>query len=104
MLIIFNTDHTISATDEFKAPMIASLSEKLKKYSHQITKIDVHLSDENGSKGGPKDKRCLLEAHMAGMNPTVVKNHDSNYDDALDGAIDKLMSSLEKELGHLKNH
>ena len=88
MQIIFNTDHTISATEDFKAPMVASLSEKLKRYSHQITKIDVHLSDENGSKGGSNDKRCLLEAHLAGINAVVAKNHASSYDDALDGAID----------------
>ena len=40
--------------------------------SDRITRIEVHLSDENSLKGGDHDKRCMLEARIAGMQPLAV--------------------------------
>ena len=104
MTIQFDTAHNIKANEEFKAPLIAMLSEKLSRFSHQITKLEVHLSDENGNKDGLNDKRCLLEAHVEGMQPTVVKNHAPSYEQAVGGAIDKLKGSLHSIMGRLENH
>jgi hypothetical protein len=28
--------------------------------------VEVHLSDENGKKGGSHDKRCMMEARLEG--------------------------------------
>lgn len=104
MTIQFNSAHNIQANEKLKAPIIALLSEKLNRFSQHITRLDVHLSDENGHKEGINDKRCLLEAHLDGMQPLVAKNDGHTYAHAAEGAIDKLKSSLHSTLGRSGNH
>jgi ribosome-associated translation inhibitor RaiA len=94
MIIQFDTAHNVKANEEFKAPLIIILNEKLDRFSEQITRLEVHLSDENGNKEGVDDKRCLLEAHIEGMPHTVAKDHADSYKHALEGATDKLIASL----------
>ena len=104
MTIQFESAHSVKANEEFKAPLIATITEKLSRFNHQITKLEVHLSDENGNKEGLNDKRCLLEAHVEGMPATVAKNHAETYEQAVEGAIDKLKASLISTMGRLENH
>src|SRR5580658_5083704 len=104
MIIQFNSDHHGTATEAFKAPLIASISEKLSRIDEHITRLDVHLKDENGSKGGLNDKRCMLEAHVQGSHLISVTSHANTYEQALSAAIDKLKSSLSTVEGRMKNH
>lgn len=104
MTIQFNTDKNIKGNEAFTAPLIAFITEDLSRFSDQITRVEVHLSDEDGSKDGQKDKRCLLEARLAGMNPIAVTNIADTDEQAVEGAVDKLKTSLETILGRLKNH
>jgi len=94
MVIQFDTPHSLKANDAFKAPLIEMLNEKLDKFDKQISRLEVHLSDENGNKGGVNGKRCLLEAHLAGMPHLVAINHGNSYEQAVNGAIYKLITSL----------
>ncbi len=80
------------------------LSEELSRYSEHITRLEVHLSDENGSKKGLDDKRCLLEARLEGKQPIAVTALADTYENAVDGAIQKLKSSLDKIVGRSRNH
>ena len=94
MTIQFNSAHNVKATEKLQAPIIALLSEKLNRFNQHITRLDVHFSDENGNKEGLSDKRCLLEAHMEGASPIVAKNHANTYEQAAEGAVEKLKASL----------
>jgi ribosome-associated translation inhibitor RaiA len=69
-----------------------------------ITRVEVHLSDENGKKGGDNDKRCLMEARLRGHQPIAVTHEAGTVDDALSGAADKLKSSIDHTLGRLSDH
>ena len=102
MIIQFETAHNIKANEELKAPLIAILSERLSTFNDKITRLEVHLSDENGTKESNNDKRCLLEAHIEGMQHTVVKNHANSYELAVEGAADKLNETLTSIL-HIYN-
>ena len=104
MTIQFNTDKNINGKDAFTSPLIAFISEDLSRFSDQITRVEVHLSDVDGTKDGQKDKRCLLEARLAGMNPIAVTNIADTDEQAVEGAVDKLKTSLETILGRLKNY
>lgn len=104
MTVQFNTDKNIAGKEEFTAPLIAFIEEDLSRFSHQITRVEVHLSDEDGNKEGLKDKRCLLEARLAGMNPIAVTNTADTDEQAVQGAVDKLKTSLETILGRLGNY
>jgi len=104
MTIQFNTDNTVEVREEFRAPLINLISEELDRFSHQITRVEVHLSDENGDKQGLNDKRCVIEARLSGMKPIAVTNHANTHEQAVGGAVDKLKTSLEAILGRLRNH
>jgi ribosome-associated translation inhibitor RaiA len=68
-----------------------------------ITKIEVHLKDEDGDKKGKNDKRCMIEAHLEGRQPIVVTDHADTLNQALDGAIDKLINMVESIRGRLRD-
>lgn len=104
MIIQFNTDKNIEGTESFVAPFIGQIEDELKRFSSHITRIEVHLSDENGKKEGINDMRCLLEARLEGRQPIAVKNQADTIEQAISGAIDKLKVSLTTILGHNTNH
>jgi ribosome-associated translation inhibitor RaiA len=104
MTIQFNTDSNIKGGEELRAPLISLISEELSRFSKQITRVEVHLSDENGPKEGLNDKRCMIEARLEGMKPIAVTNHANTHEQAVEGAVNKLKVSLDAILGRLSNH
>jgi ribosome-associated translation inhibitor RaiA len=66
--------------------------------------VEVQLSDENGiQKSGGGDKRCVLEARLAGMQPIKVSADGSSLEQALDGAAKNLSKLLGRTLDRLDN-
>ena len=104
MIIQFNTDNNIDGTEKFTTTFTGLISDELERYSSHITRIEAHLSDENGKKEGINDKRCVLEARIEGRPPVAVTAHADTHYQAVDGAIDKLKASLDSILGRLKEH
>ncbi len=104
MKIQINTGHNIKGNEEFRAKFINLLSEELDRFSSQITRLEVHFSDEDGNKNGFNDKRCMIEARLKGLEPIAVSNDADSHEDAISGAIDKLISSLDTRLDRLSNH
>ena len=104
MTIQFNTDNNVRVGEELRIPLVSLISEKLSRFDHQITRVEVHLSDENGDKEGFNDKRCLIEARLAGMQPIAVTNHANTHEQAVEGAVDKLKTSLDTILGRMRNY
>jgi len=101
MTIQFNSDNNLTVHEEFRDKLNISLSEGLNRFSEHITRLEVHLSDENGQKFGQNDKKCLLEARVEGRSPIVVSAGANNYQVAVYSAIDKLNSSLDTFFGRL---
>lgn len=104
MTIQVNTDKHIEGNERLHNYLTEELSSSLERFADKLTRIEVHLSDENGGKGGDNDKRCLLEARIEGLKPVAVTNFDSNIDAAISGAIDKLKAALDTVFGKMKNH
>ena len=104
MQIQINTDKNVTASEDLMASSKSLISEELSRYSQHITRVEVHFSDEDGQKEGFNDKRCMIEARLAGMQPIAVTNHANTHDQALFGAIDKLKNSLEKITGRFKDN
>ncbi len=103
MIIQFNTDNNVSGSEAFKAPLIALIEDNLSRFSDQITRLEVHLSDENGDKNSLNDKRCMVEARLEGRQPIAVTDMADTKEQAVSGAIDKLKASLETILGRLRD-
>jgi len=104
MTIQLNADKNLTIHQEYEEKIKDLLNEGLSRYTDLITRLEVYLSDENGSKDGLADKRCLLEARITGKDPVAVTNLGNTYDLALNGALTKLKSTLEKVSGKLKTH
>jgi len=77
------------------------LADELERFGEVITRLEVHLSDENGAKTGLKDKRCLLEARQEGKQPIAVTELAETYDMAVAGAVEKMKASLSSIQGRL---
>lgn len=105
MKIQINTDRNIAGHEKLAAHFKAVVEEALSRFSAQITRVEVHLSDENShQKSGHNDKRCMLEARLEGLQPIAVSYQAATLDQAIDGAAEKLKNSLESTLGRLHDH
>lgn len=104
MTVQLNTDKTISGNEKNQHYFTSMIEEGLKNFESHITRIEVHLSDENGIKEGFNDMRCLLETRIEGRQPIAVSCQADTVELAVSGAIDKLTASLETILGRMQNH
>ena len=80
------------------AEVTAAVEAGLSRYKERLTRVEVHLSDVNGPKGG-RDCRCALEARAAGRQPVAVTNEAHTPDDAVKGAVEKMSSLLTTVFG-----
>ena len=62
------------------------------------------MSGLSDKKSGAEDKRCLLEARLAGHQPIAVSHEAATTELALEGALDKLTHSLDGTLGRMGKH
>ncbi|MBU2946560.1 HPF/RaiA family ribosome-associated protein [Zobellia uliginosa] len=104
MKVLFNTDKTISGSEKGQHYFTSMVEERLRNYEADITRVEVHLSDENGKKEGPNDVRCLLETRIGGRQPLAVSSQANTVEHALSTAIDKLSATLETTLGKMHSH
>jgi ribosome-associated translation inhibitor RaiA len=105
MQIQITTDANIDGGDPLFGQVEASVTDALDRFSAHITRVEVHLSDENGAKkSGPEDKLCMLEALVAGRPPISVRHQAATLEQAVDGAVEKLKHSLESTFGRLDKH
>lgn len=100
MLIKINTDDNIDQPDALAEQIEATVRDVLDRFADQLTRVEVHLSDENSDKkSGSDDIRCLLEARLAGLQPVAVTDAAATVEQAVDGAVRKMMRSLDSILG-----
>lgn len=104
MQIQFNTDNNIRGSEELRKPLEETISRSLDRFSERITRLEVHLNDENSHKGGDNDRRCMLEARLEGMQPVAVTNNAGTNEEAVRGAVNKLKAALDTALGKLRNY
>lgn len=104
MKIQFNTDKTIEGDERNEEYFSSLISDALDRYKSNITRIEVHLKDENGNKDGFNDIQCVLEARIEGKQPIAVKCQADTTELAVTGAIDKLEISLESLFGRMQDH
>lgn len=104
MTIQLNADKNLDIHESYSSKLKELLSEELDRYSEHITRLEVHLSDENGKKQGPNDKRCVLEARLEGKQPIAVTAEADTHQQSVKSAIGKLKASLDTIIGRQRNH
>ena len=102
MQIQVHTDNHTSGSAGLIEKVEAVVEDALGRFGDRITRVEVHLTDENGrQKSGDVDKRCVMEARLAGLQPITVSAEGSDLMQALNGAADKLEKTLQRTLGRL---
>lgn len=104
MQIQVNTDANIKGREDLARQIEAEINTALSQFSDQITRVEVHLSDENAGKTGRIDKRCLMEARPAGRQPIAVSHEGATLEEAVSGASKKLRRLLEGALSRQADH
>jgi ribosomal subunit interface protein len=102
MQVQINTDSNIEGSEQLSEHVRSVVDTTLSRYADRITRVEVHLGDENGGKSGQNDKRCVMEARLEGRQPTAVTHHAASLDLAIDGAADKLLRALESTIERLR--
>jgi ribosome-associated translation inhibitor RaiA len=104
MQIQINTDRNIEGHEALTAHVSDLVESALSQFSDHITRVEVHLSDENSDKKhGNDDMRCMMEARLEGRQPVAVTHHAQTLDQAVDGAADKLCRLIDSTLGRLRD-
>jgi len=104
MEVLFNTDKNIEGKERIESYFTDQIKESMERFENRVTRVEVHLSDENGNKSGVRDKKCVLEARPEGLKPLAVTSHEDTIEKAITSAIKKLNSSLKSLLGKIETH
>ncbi|WP_397378077.1 HPF/RaiA family ribosome-associated protein [Pseudomonas sp.] len=103
MQIQVHSDNHIEGSARLVEWVSASVASKLERFDDELTRIVVHLHDDNGAKAGAHDKRCQIEARPKGLQPLSVTHKAESLEQAIDGSIEKLHHALEHQFGKLRN-
>jgi hypothetical protein len=68
MQVQLNTNRQITVDDQLAHQVETAVESALSRFADQITRVEVHLSDENRHRDGD-DTRCMLEARLSRQAP-----------------------------------
>ncbi|RDI54588.1 HPF/RaiA family ribosome-associated protein [Nocardia mexicana] len=103
MQIQVNTDSTITGSADLVQQAEATIGTHLERFADQLTRVEVHLSDQNGAKGGSDDIKCVLEARPAGQPPVVVTHRAGSVEASYTGAAEEMNRLLTSRYGKLRH-
>ena len=103
MQIQGNTDDNIEGRENLVRHIETEVGRILSRFGDQVTRVEIHLSDENAGKPGNADKRCLMEARPAGRPPVAVSHEAGSLEDAWTGAAKKMLRLLESTFGRMSD-
>lgn len=106
MTISIQTDNHIQGSDGLSGWIEEVLNHDLARFTGDITRIEVHLADENGpkGKGGGDDKRCTLDCKVDGFPNFAATALANDLHAAIKGASGKLKSSIGTALDKRRGH
>jgi hypothetical protein len=104
MHIQFNTDNRITGDEALTAQAEQIVESRLNRFSSRLSRVEVHLADVNGPKGGSDDIVCTLEARPEGGKPVTVKGNAGQVESAIRDASDKMQALLDTHFGKLRTH
>jgi hypothetical protein len=103
MDIQINTSNAVDGTGGFANAMEETTRSRLSRFEDRLTRVELHFSDETASRDTVKDKRCAIEARLAGGDPITVTNAAATLDLAATGALTKMTTALDRHIGKATN-
>ena len=104
MQIQVNADNHLESNDARDAWASGVVESAMAHFADRVTRVEVHLSDENAGKGGAAVLRCKMEARLIGRAPVAVSHDAPGMDAAVTGAAHKLARATASALGRAGKH
>lgn len=86
----------VQMSDAIRSHINERINQGLNRFADRITRVEVHLKDENAKKGGA-DKRCTIEVRPANRQPMAVEEGHEDLYTAITAAAHK----AERAVAHL---
>ena len=102
MQIQVKTDNNITGREDVVRLVQSTVEGAVGRFADRITRVEAHLSDTNNHKSKGDDKRCLLEARLAGLQPIAVSHLAPTIEIAVTEAADKLQRAIESKVGRMQ--
>lgn len=99
MHVQFNSDSSVMGTENVAERIETRVREKLSRFEDRLTRLEIHVRDENAGRGGADDKNCTIEARPSGGAPLSVNARAGDVDAAAAQAADKLVALLDTHFG-----
>jgi ribosome-associated translation inhibitor RaiA len=103
MQILINSDKNIVVHEKLSKSIEAEIRRVLDRFADQLTRVEVHLRDENAEKSGPQDKHCVLEARPRHYQSLTAADNAGDVQVAVSGASEKMKRLLESTFGRLSD-
>ena len=95
MDIHVSTDNHIHGDERVTEVAEIAVQTDLGHMNDWLTRVEVHLKDQNADKKGPANIRCTMEARPRGLAPMAAHADAANIAAALKGAASKLRGRLQ---------
>ena len=89
------------SSDSLDERIREQLTTTLGHLTDKLTRVEVHLGDENAHKSGPADKRCLIEARPKGLDPIAVETHGEDLYQTFEEGARKLKRAVSNRFDKL---
>jgi hypothetical protein len=104
MQIQVNTDHHLQGSEAREQWASGVVEAAMANFADNVTRVEVHLSEENAGRGGSAAMRCVMEARVTGRASIAVTNDAASLDSAVNGAVHKLVRATEHAIGRADKH
>ncbi|BAM04840.1 HPF/RaiA family ribosome-associated protein [Phycisphaera mikurensis] len=91
----------VDASDALKTRVNEQVEKAMARVSHGITRVEVHLRDDNAGKHGNDDKRAVMEARPEGHRPITVDSKGEDLYKVIDEAAAKLGRAVKSHLDRI---
>ena len=95
MEVDINIDRGIDGYEAFAPRVRGVVEDVLARHADFIAHVEVRLNEENHRKKGQAERRCLLEARLAGRESIAVTHQAATTDEAVRGAAKKMTELIE---------
>ena len=94
----------LAKTDAIESHIQGRGEHDLSRFADRLTRVEVHVGDLNGTKGGADDKRCMVEVRPAGADPIAVESTGGDLYAVISETVAKAERALDKRFGRAEDH
>ncbi len=101
MIVQVNTGHNIDGSAAMSDGLEALTRDHLSRFEDKLTRVEIHVTDENAGREGGDDKQCVIEVRPTGLDPVKVTDNAGSVHQATVGALGKMVTVLDRTYGKL---